>query len=143
MLKTYLKQILSGVHACHCNRIMHRDLKPQNILVGQDGLLKIADFGLARAFSVPLRPLTQEVVTIWYRAPEIFLGSPEYTIAVDMWSVGCIFYEMIKLVPLFQASEDIEMIDRIFSVLGTPNDQMWPGFSQLPNVLLFSALKQY
>ena len=77
---------------------MHRDLKPQNILIGTDGYLKIADFGLARAFSVPLRPLTHEVVTIWYRAPELLLGATEYSIAIDMWSVGCIFMELCKLI---------------------------------------------
>jgi len=112
---------------------MHRDLKPQNILIGSDdGLLKIADFGLARAFSVPLRPLTNEVVTIWYRAPELLLGATEYSIAVDMWSIGCIFFEIVKLHPLFHATEEIKMINMIFSILGTPNDQIWPGYSQLP-----------
>lgn len=82
-------------------------------------------------------------MTIWYRAPEIFLGTPEYTIAVDMWSVGCIFFEMIKFKPLFQGLSDIQMIDQMFKVLGTPNDQMWPGFSQLPNVHIFNELRQY
>ena len=80
---------------------MHRDLKPQNILMGQDNQLKLADFGLARAFSIPLRPFTHEVVTIWYRAPELLLGATEYSIAVDMWSVGCIFFEICKMKPLF------------------------------------------
>ena len=112
-------------------------------MVGQDGQLKIADFGLARAFSVPLRPLTMEVVTIWYRAPEIFLGATEYTIAVDMWSVGCIFFEMCKLRPLFQGMQEIEMIDQIFRVLGTPNDEIWPGYSELPNVRLIENFHQY
>jgi serine/threonine protein kinase len=86
---------------------MHRDLKPQNILVGQDNYLKLADFGLARAFSIPLRPFTQEVVTIWYRAPELLLGAIEYTTAVDMWSVGCIFFELCKFKPIFSGSDEL------------------------------------
>lgn len=134
VIKRYLKQILLGIHACHCNRIMHRDMKPQNILIGLDGELKLADFGLARAFSVPMRPFTHEVVTIWYRAPELLLGATEYSIAVDMWSIGCIFFELCYLKPLFNASEEIEMINLIFKDLGTPNDHIWPGYSQLPVV---------
>ena len=114
LIKTMLKQILMGVHACHCSRIMHRDMKPQNILIGSDDQLKLADFGLARAFSVPMKPFTHEVVTIWYRAPEILLGATEYSIAVDMWSVGCIFYEICKLQPLFNGTDEIQMLKMIF-----------------------------
>jgi cyclin-dependent kinase len=101
-------------------------------LIGQDGQLKLADFGLARAFSVPMRPFTHEVVTIWYRAPELLLGATEYSIAVDIWSIGCIFFELCKLKPLFDGREEIEMINMIFSTLGTPTEDIWPGFSQLP-----------
>ena len=96
--------------------------------------MKLADFGLARAFSVPMRPFTHEVVTIWYRAPELLLGATEYTIAVDIWSIGCIFFELCKLKPLFTATEEMRMIDMIFKTLGTPNYQIWPGYSQLPYV---------
>ena len=109
-------------------------MKPQNILIGLDGELKLADFGLARAFSIPMRPFTHEVVTIWYRPPELLLGATEYSIAVDMWSIGCIFFELCKLKPLFNASQEIEMINLIFKDLGTPNDDIWPGYSQLPHV---------
>ena len=101
-------------------------------MIGQDGQLKLADFGLARAFSVPMRPFTHEVVTIWYRAPELLLGATEYSIAVDIWSIGCIFFELYKLKPLFDGREEIEMINMIFSTLGTPTEDIWPGFSQLP-----------
>ena len=109
-IKIYIKQILNGVHTCHCNRIMHRDMKPQNILIGTDGNLKLADFGLARTFSVPVRPFTHEVVTLWYRAPELLLGALQYSIAVDMWSVGCIFWEICTLKPLFDGLDEIPMI---------------------------------
>merc|ERR1711990_729760 len=85
----------------HQNRVLHRDLKPQNLLVNSKGEIKLADFGLARAFSVPVRSYTHEVVTLWYRAPEILLGSKFYTGAVDTWSLGCIFVEMVNRQPLF------------------------------------------
>ena len=111
---------------------MHRDLKPQNILLGDKGVIKIADFGLARAFSVPLRPYSHEVVTMWYRSPELLLGATEYTIAVDMWSVGCIFFEMVVMQALFPGDTAIEMIERIFELLGTPNTTIWPEYEQLP-----------
>ena len=73
---------------------MHRDLKPQNLLIDKNGNIKLADFGLARAFGVPIRTLTHEVLTLWYRAPEILLGQKEYSTPVDIWSIGCIFFEL-------------------------------------------------
>jgi cyclin-dependent kinase len=89
-------QLLLGINFCHSQGIMHRDLKPQNLLINRHGQLKIADFGLARAFAIPMRTYTHEVVTLWYRAPEILLGSRHYSVGVDMWSIGCIFAEMIN-----------------------------------------------
>lgn len=116
---------------CHSRRILHRDLKPQNLLINRNGELKIADFGLARAFCVPLRPYTHEVVTLWYRAPEILLGSQSYSTPVDIWSVGCIFAELLTKRPLFPGDSEIDQIYKIFRVLGTPNDDIWPGVTQL------------
>lgn len=87
----YLKQILEGILYCHSNRVIHRDLKPQNLLIDENGNVKIADFGLARSFTVPLPSLTHEVVTLWYRAPEILLGQKVYTPSIDLWSIGCIY----------------------------------------------------
>lgn len=97
----YLHQLIQGVEFCHQRRILHRDLKPQNLLIDENRNLKLADFGLARAFGIPLRTYTHEVITLWYRAPEILMGSRHYSTAVDMWSIGCIFAEMITKRPLF------------------------------------------
>lgn len=89
-------QMLDAISFCHLNRILHRDLKPQNLLVDDSGHIKLADFGLARSFNIPMRAYTHEVVTLWYRAPEILLGTKLYATGVDLWSLGCIFAEMVK-----------------------------------------------
>lgn len=118
------------------------------VLIDKSGVLKLADFGLARAFGVPLRSYTHEVVTLWYRAPEVLLGSKLYSTGVDMWSVGCIFAEMIKKSALFPGifqlncrrnftflgDSEIDQLFRIFRVLGTPNETMWPGVLSLPDM---------
>jgi cyclin-dependent kinase 2 len=131
-LKSYLYQMLDGILFCHTHRIIHRDLKPQNLLVSKDGMvIKLADFGLARAFQVPLHTYTHEVVTLWYRAPEILLGDKHYSPAVDIWSVGCIFAEMATKQPLFPGDSEIDELYKIFRILGTPNDQVWPGVTSL------------
>jgi len=101
LVKSYLMQLLLGLEFCHSRSVIHRDLKPQNLLIDRDGNLKIADFGLARAFSLPFRTYTHEVVTLWYRAPEVLLGQRRYALPVDMWSVGTIFAEMSKVRPLW------------------------------------------
>ncbi|CAH2267972.1 jg8420 [Pararge aegeria aegeria] len=97
LVKSYLQQLLEGVAYCHSQRVLHRDLKPQNLLVDTEGHIKLADFGLARAFGIPVRAYTHEVVTLWYRAPEILLGTKFYSTAVDVWSLACIYAEMVSM----------------------------------------------
>ncbi|CDO57706.1 hypothetical protein DV495_004626 [Geotrichum candidum] len=133
MVKQFMIQLIKGIRYCHSHRILHRDLKPQNLLIDKEGNLKVADFGLARAFGVPLRSYTHEVVTLWYRAPEVLLGSRQYSTGIDMWSIGCIFAEMITRKPLFPGDSEIDEIFQIFRVLGTPNEDIWPGVTTLPN----------
>ncbi|CAF2987864.1 unnamed protein product [Rotaria sp. Silwood2] len=132
LIRSYMYQIIDALLFCHCRRIIHRDLKPQNLLVDTKGIIKLADFGLARAFSVPLRIYTHEVVTLWYRAPEVLLGASRYSCPVDVWSVGCIFAEMYTKRPLFQGDSEIDQLFRIFRTLGTPTDETWPGVVSLP-----------
>ena len=133
LVKSYLYQMLQGIAYCHTHRIIHRDLKPQNLLLSSDGLIKLADFGLARAFGVPVRTFTHEVVTLWYRAPEILLGCKYYSTEVDIWSIGGIFYEMATHRVLFRGDSEIDQLFKIFRVLGTPDETVWPGVSQLPD----------
>uniref|UniRef100_A0A915AR36 Protein kinase domain-containing protein n=1 Tax=Parascaris univalens TaxID=6257 RepID=A0A915AR36_PARUN len=131
--KSYLYQICQATCFCHQRRILHRDLKPQNLLVDTKGAIKLADFGLARAIGLPVRVYTHEIVTLWYRAPEVLLGSPRYSMAVDIWSIGCIFAEMATKKPLFQGDSEIDELFRIFRVLSTPTESSWKGVSQLPD----------
>ncbi|OWZ51014.1 cyclin-dependent kinase 1 [Cryptococcus neoformans 125.91] len=133
MVKKFSYQLVKGLYYCHGHRILHRDLKPQNLLINKSGDLKIGDFGLARAFGIPLRTYTHEVVTLWYRAPEVLLGSRHYSTAIDMWSVGCIVAEMATRQPLFPGDSEIDEIFRIFRVLGTPDEDVWPGVRGLPD----------
>jgi len=132
-VQIFARQLLMGMEFCHANRVIHRDLKPQNLLIDANMRLKIADFGLARAFSLPIPQYTHEVVTVWYRPLEILLGSKLYSIPVDLWGVGCIFAEMATGAPLFPGDSEIDTAFKIFQKLGTPTEAMWPGLSELPD----------
>lgn len=131
LVKSYLYQLLKAISFCHLHCILHRDLKPQNLLIDREGHIKLADFGLARTFGVPVRTYTHEIITLWYRAPEILLGTKLYSSAVDVWSLGCIFAEMATRRALFPGDSEIDQLFRIFRTLGTPDENIWPGVSQL------------
>lgn len=132
LIKSCLFQILRGVAFCHSKLVLHRDLKPQNVLIDKEGRVKLADFGLARAFQSHQR-YTHEVVTLWYRAPELLLGQEKYTSAVDLWSIGCIFAELACRRPLFPGDSEIDELFKIFRQLGTPTEAVWPGVGNLPD----------
>lgn len=130
--KSYLLQLLKGIAHCHHYRVLHRDLKPQNLLINNMGELKLADFGLARAFGIPVRSYTHEVVTLWYRAPDVLMGSRKYSTPVDIWSVGCIFAEMSNGTSLFTGRDEQGQLQNIFKILGTPDEASWPSVKELP-----------
>ncbi|RMZ82129.1 hypothetical protein DV737_g2199, partial [Chaetothyriales sp. CBS 132003] len=115
------------------NRVLHRDLKPQNLLINTKGQLKLADFGLARAFGIPVNTFSNEVVTLWYRAPDVLLGSRTYNTSIDIWSAGCIMAEMYTGRPLFPGTTNEDQLQKIFRLMGTPSERTWPGISQLPD----------
>ncbi|KAG1312014.1 hypothetical protein G6F64_003362 [Rhizopus arrhizus] len=130
-LKSFMYQLLKGIAYCHENRVLHRDLKPQNLLISKHGELKLGDFGLARAFGIPVNTFSNEVVTLWYRAPDVLLGSRMYSTSIDIWSAGCIMAEMYTGRPLFPGTTNEDQLQKIFRILGTPSEQTWPGISQL------------
>ncbi|CAG7835854.1 unnamed protein product [Allacma fusca] len=131
-VKCLMKQLLAAVAHLHDNWILHRDLKTSNLLLSHKGVLKVGDFGLAREYGSPLKQYTPIVVTLWYRAPELLLGMREYSTPIDIWSVGCIFGELLKMEPMFPGKSEANQLNLIFQTLGTPNDKIWPGYSQLP-----------
>ncbi|KAL0265575.1 UNVERIFIED_CONTAM: hypothetical protein PYX00_011287 [Menopon gallinae] len=132
VLRRFVQQILTAVDYCHSRAVLHRDLKPQNILVGRDMRLKLADFGLGRSIGIPLRTYTHDIITLWYRPPELLLGAKHYSEAVDVWSAAAIVAELVLLVPMFQGDSEVDQIYKIFKVLGTPSESTWTGMRDLP-----------
>ena len=141
LLKKFMFQILTGVSFLHSHKIMHRDLKPGNIMINENNLLKIGDFGLSRIFSISKRKYTKEVSTLWYRSPELLLGLEDYGIELDMWAIGCIFGELLIKKPLFIGDSERSQLDAMFSVFGTFNDELLPGFQFFPKYT--NAFNQY
>ncbi|XP_015517394.1 cyclin-dependent kinase 5 [Neodiprion pinetum] len=138
VVKSFLYQLLRGLAFCHSHNVLHRDLKPQNLLINKNGELKLADFGLARAFGIPVKCYSAEVVTLWYRPPDVLFGAKLYTTSIDMWSAGCIFAELANAGrPLFPGSDVEDQLKRIFKMLGTPTEETWPGLTTLPDYKSF------
>jgi serine/threonine protein kinase len=130
VIKSFLYQLLKGVAYCHCKLVLHRDLKPQNLLISRRGQLKIADFGLARPFGAPVRSYSPEVVTLWYRSPDVLLGSKFYSTSIDMWSIGCIFAEMVTGRPFATGNTPFDQLLKIQKILGTPTPSEWPEYEE-------------
>ncbi|XP_051127233.1 probable serine/threonine-protein kinase At1g54610 [Andrographis paniculata] len=125
-VKCYLQQLLSGLQHCHKKGILHRDIKGSNLLIDKNGILKIADFGLANFYkNKPKRPLTTRVVTLWYRAPELLLGSTDYGVGIDLWSAGCLLAEMFVGRPIMPGRNEIEQLHKIYKLCGSPSEDFW------------------
>jgi len=133
-VKCLMEQLLLAVHHLHDNWILHRDLKASNLLLSHKGILKVGDFGLAREYGSPLKNYTAVVVTLWYRAPELLLGIKQYSTHIDVWSIGCIFGELLQMEPLFPGKSEVDELNKIFKLLGTPNEKIWTGYKELPGV---------
>lgn len=141
-IKTMLHQLLSALAAVHYNWLIHRDLKTSNILLSNNGQIKLADFGLARQFSdpPPSNGMTLNVVSLWYRPPELLLGAREYNTSIDMWSAGCVMAELLLREPLFPGTNSTDQVSRIFHLLGAPSPSTWPGFARLAHAARIAPL---
>ncbi|CAM8994423.1 unnamed protein product [Rhodiola kirilowii] len=142
-VKCYMKQLLAGIEHCHSKSIMHRDIKASNILLNNQGILKVADFGLANLYSSRhKRPLTSRVVTLWYRPPELLLGSTSYGVSVDLWSIGCVFAELLLGKPILKGRTEVEQLHKIMKLCGSPPEEFWQK-SKLPYATMFKPHQPY
>ncbi|KAJ5085611.1 hypothetical protein N7532_010382 [Penicillium argentinense] len=134
-IKAWMGMLARGVWFCHENFVLHRDIKPNNLLIAADGEVKLADFGLARSFADPYLNMTHQVITRWYRPPELLYGARQYSGAVDVWSMGMVFAELVLRVPFVAGNTDLDQISKICEAFGTPTEENWPGVTQLPNYI--------
>lgn len=145
-VKSLMQQLLLGIQCIHASGVLHRDLKPSNLLLNGDGELKVCDFGLSRRCwsggARVQRPYSDWVVTLWYRAPELLFKAEGYSAAIDMWSAGCIMAELVGKAPLFPGKNELDQLHMIFGVLGTPEEECWPGFAMLCADLGLGFVKQ-
>lgn len=130
-IKAWMNMLCQATYFCHLRSILHRDIKPSNLLIGSDGALKLADFGLARELADPERKMTSNVVTRWYRPPELFMKARFYGGAVDVWSIGTVFAELVIRTAFLPGSTDLNQIEVITQAIGLPNESTWPGVTKL------------
>ncbi|KAJ1283777.1 hypothetical protein BS78_03G152500 [Paspalum vaginatum] len=142
-IKCYMQQLLSGLEHCHDNNVLHRDIKGSNLLLDNNGILKIADFGLATLFDPRhIRPMTSRVVTLWYRPPELLLGATDYGVGIDLWSAGCILAELLYGKPIMPGRTEVEQLHKIFKLCGSPSEEYWKK-SKLPHATIFKPQQPY
>ena len=141
-IKSWLLMLMRATYFCHANNVLHRDIKPNNLLIAANGEIKLADFGLARSFADPFQPMTYNTVTIWYRPPELFFQAQFYGGGVDVWSCGCVFAELVARAVMFQAwpENEINMVKLICEKVGTPTEDNWPGVSKLKGYVTPSSI---
>ncbi|KRX00029.1 Protein kinase-like domain [Pseudocohnilembus persalinus] len=142
-IKCLMQQFLKAMKYLHQKNIFHRDLKTSNILYTNKGVLKVCDFGLGRKFLGDKKAYTAVVVTLWYRAPELLLGNEKYNLSIDMWSVGCIFAELILRTPIFKGQGEMDQLQKIFEVVGTPSELSWKGWTQLKHARAVLKFPKY
>lgn len=144
-IKSMFRQIMEGLNYCHKRDFLHRDIKGSNILMNNRGEVKLGDFGLARLFEKENegRPYTNRVITLWYRPPELLLGEERYGPSVDVWSCGCILGELFRRKPLFQANQEMQQLDLISKICGSPTPATWPDVIHLPLFNSFRPKKQF